>query len=421
MTNIFLSIPSNKKLFESFLSLTFFQIVNYIIPLVTIPYLSRVLGPDKFGLVMFAQTLMIYFNILTDYGFNLSATRQVAINSTHRDKLKEIFSSVLIIKMILVFISLLILLVLILQVEKFRVNSEIFILAFPSVIGQAMFPLWFFQGLERMRYIAILSFLSKFIYVVLVFAFVKNNFDYPYVPLFYSLGNVISGIVALTLCFHNFGVSLFIPTFDKIRDQLKDGFYVFLGQISIQLFNSVNILLLGLFSENIYVGYYTGADRIIKAFNYIAVPIVNSIYPHVAGLLAKSKNDGFKFLKKVLFIFAPMFLAISVFLFIFGEQIAVLALGEEFSSSGIIVKILSILPFSVFLNNIFGTQILINLNRTKEYTLVFLFAGLINVFLILVLVWDLKHIGVAIATLCSELFVLFGTYYFATKEGFKIL
>lgn len=410
-----------KRILKNFASLTVYQIANYLFPLITIPYLSRVLGAEKFGLVMFAQSLIVYFNILTDYGFNLSAVREIAIHSDDKKKILEIFSSVLLIKLALVGLSFFILLSLIFLSYRFRSDFEVYLFAFPAVLGQSLFPIWFFQGIQRMKYITYLSVLAKFIYVTLVFSFVRDSSDYLLVPLFNSLSSIGVGVLASMIIFYNFRLRLYIPTLDRIKFYLVDGWYVFVSQVSIQLFNSANIFILGLLADNESVAYFAGADKIIKAFNYLAVPLVNAIFPYAGVLFKRSKDEAFQFLRGVIKVFAPIFLGISLFLFVFSDKICVIFLGPEFINSSIVLRILSFVPLFVFLNNIFGTQILLNLGHKKKFATVLIISGITNVALILLLIWKLKYVSVAISTFFAELIVVLGMYYFARKEGFKFI
>ena len=149
-------------------SLGLVQLSNYVLPLITIPYLTRVLGASNFGLVMMAQATMIYLTLLTDYGFNLSATKEISIHRNDPKKVSEITSSVLIIKTTLLGIGAIILNFLIQFVPLFHDHSALFYLSFLIVIGNTYLPTFLFQGLEKMTFIALFNLVAKVAFTGLI-------------------------------------------------------------------------------------------------------------------------------------------------------------------------------------------------------------------------------------------------------------
>ena len=125
------------------------QFSSYVMPVITLPYLSRVLSPEKFGLIAYAQAFMWYFITLTDYGFNLSATRQIAVHQEDTEEVSRIFSTVMVCKVLLTLLGLTILMTTVLAIPKLRPDWLLFLLAFLSVVGNCLFPLWLFQGLQK--------------------------------------------------------------------------------------------------------------------------------------------------------------------------------------------------------------------------------------------------------------------------------
>jgi PST family polysaccharide transporter len=406
---------TRRRLIENFLSLSVLQIANYILPLITLPYLVRVLGPEKFGLIAFSQAFIGYFMILTDYGFNLSATRDISINRENKEKVSEIFSSVMIIKLALMVISLILMSIIILSFEKFRKDWIVYYLTFGMVVGQVLFPVWFFQGMEKMKYITFLNILAKVIFTVAIFVFVKEASDYLYVPLLNSLGFIIAGILGLWIVFKDFEVSFKFVGLEELKRQLKEGWHIFLSQVNITFFNNTNVIILGLFTNNTIVGYYSAAEKLIRAVMGLQIPLINSVYPTMSKLLKEDINKAVAFGKKLLIYGTFTYVTLISIILLLSNEVIILLLGDNFTNSEIIFKIMLIIPITVFINNIYGTQFLINIGHSDKFSKIIIISGMSNLILCPILTYFFSYIGTAISWVIAEFFVIYGMYYYTTK------
>lgn len=285
-----------KRLLLNFFSLSILQAFTYILPLLTLPYLVRVLTVEKFGLVMFAQAFIMFFNILVDYGFNLSATREVSIHRDNPDKLTEIFSSVLMTKFILIGVSFVVLSIIVFSFEKFSTDWELYYLTFLWVIGQALFPIWYFQGLEKMKHITIVNIVSKMIFTIAIFIFIQEESDYILVPILNGLGFILGGLYSLYIVRKHFAQKFQLQSIQTIMIYFKDSSQFFLSRLSVSIYTSANAFVLGLFTNNIMVGYYSIAERLYQAIQSFYNPIVQVLYPYV------SKNKNIVLYKKVFYL-----------------------------------------------------------------------------------------------------------------------
>ena len=254
-----------KRLLDNFLSLGALKIFTYVLPMITLPYVSRVLGAEKFGLVYFAVAFVQYFNIITDFGFGLSATREIAINRHNKNNLSNIFSAVTWAKIVLLVISFIIFCCILLLIPKLRENWLIFVLSFLAVIGNVIYPVWFFQGMERMKYITFLNILARTIFLILIFIFVKQQSDYMLIPILTFIGSLISGLIGMYFAIKHLSAKLYIPSWNAIKKQLKYSSEFFLSRASLSIYTNTNTFFLGLITSNLLVGYYVAAEKIYNA------------------------------------------------------------------------------------------------------------------------------------------------------------
>ncbi len=406
-----------KVLLTNFLSLSSVQVANYILSLITVPYLVRILGADKFGLLAFAQAFIQYFVLLTDYGFNLSAVREASINRSDSNKLNQVFSAVLFIKFSLMLLSFILMLLIVFAFERFRDEWLVYFFTFGMVLGSVLFPVWFFQGIESMKQIAVLDLLSKVIFTVSIFVFVRERGDYIYVPLINSLGVITSGVVGFWLAVGKFGVKVIMPKMEEVKRQLKEGWYVFISTVAISLYTTSNTFILGIFTNDRIVGYYNAGERIVKAAQGILAPFFQSIYPHISKLASESREIAITFIRRtVKFVSIPTFL-ISCLLFVFAPYISDIVLGKEFEESIIVIRILAFLPFIIGTATVFANFLLLGFGYVGIWSAIIISASLFSITGAVCFVYLLKlnYIGISINVLLTEIVVLLLSWMASVK------
>ncbi|HEX7356564.1 MAG TPA: flippase [Ignavibacteriaceae bacterium] len=421
MKRIFQIIESNKVLFKNFTSLSILQFANYIFPLITLPYLVRVLGPEKYGLINFAAAFTAYFSIITDYGFNLSATQEISVNRNDRQKVSEIFSSVFTLKIFFYVFSTIVFGAIVFIVPQFHKNLILFCVTFLSVLGTSLFPLWFYQGIEKMNYILIISVSVRLIVTMLIFVLIQNENDFIKLAGLNTSAQFVIGIVGLFIAINKFKVDYIFPTKSLLLQHIKNGWNLFLSTIWINLYTTSNVFILGLFAPANIVGYYAAADKIRLAFQGILSPMSQSVFPYVNKLLSESYDRFINFNKELFKIASMVGIIISIILFLLAEPIVNLVLGKDYQSSILVLKIIAWLPFVIFLSNVLGIQTMLPLNKHKSFSVILFLAAVINLSMAFILVPNYFEIGTTVAVLITEIFVTAAFYIFIRKNSIKII
>ncbi|TAF77688.1 MAG: flippase [Bacteroidetes bacterium] len=408
----------SSTILKNFFYLFLVQGSNFILPLVSIPYLINTIGTEKFGLVSYSQALMYYFIIICDYGFNVSAVREIAINKNNQTKLNQIVSNVIFTKLFLLFISFIFMVALFCFVPKFNEHFKLYLLSFGMVVGQCLFPVWFFQGIEKMKFIAYFNFFSKSLFTLLIFMLIIKNEDYIYVNIFNSLGNIISAILCYFFVKNYFNIELKFEGFESIFSRLKSDWMNFVSNFSINFYINSNIVILGFFVDNITLGNFSIAEKILTASKQLIIIIFYSIYSKVC-VLAKESIDLLNiFLKKALVSLASIFSILGLVLY-FGSSIIVKIIsGNANLESEYYLQILSIVPLIISLN-VPAYQRLLAFELKKEYTFALLFGAVINLVCNLAFVSNFGAIGTCISIIITETFVTCSLHLFAINSTKK--
>jgi polysaccharide transporter, PST family len=411
-------ITQNKAIVSNFLSLGVLQVANYAFPLITLPYIVRIVGIGNYGLLAFAAAIVAYFQILTNYGFSLSATRSVSVHREDKERLTAIFSSVLTAQVGLLVLSLLVMTTLVMAIGRLRQDALIFYLSFGSVIGNVLLPAWFFQGMERMRYITVLQVASKVIFTVLVLTLVRQEGDFFLVPLLTSAGSIVVGAYSLYLIRRDFGVGFQPQPLAATIEHLREGWYIFTSRIYLNLYTTTNIVLLGWLTNNTVVGYFSVATKIVTAVGGIFDAANQAVYP----FLANTYRGDIPRLRALIDTISRYFLAAGILVFVLAfagsDHIVRLVAGRSSDEMVLVLRILLvgilIRPFGALF-----THSLIITGRSKAFNNIMRATVALNVAIVIPAIMLWSATGLAAATLVVASFATVGcgmTFWFAGGE-----
>lgn len=399
----------------NFFRLAIVQAVNLILPLITIPYIIRIVGIENVGLIAFATSIVNYFGVFINYGFNLTATKMIAQNLNNHQALNKIFCNVTYSKALLSFLSLVIFSLLFLFVNFLSENIFIYIFLFFSAIFTNMSPEWFFQGVQELKFITRVNLILKFFATISTFLLINKPSDFYYLAIIPFCSALLLFFITQTYIRRKYKLRYSTISIKEIMKELYVSRYIFLSQVKITFFNNFNIVVLGFLTDNKIVGIFSSADKIIKVFSSIQAPIVTSLFPHFASKVRESKRKSFLEINKIALYGSLVYGFFLIILFIFAAYISKIMFGMYIDEIALLIRIMCFIPLLIFINNLYGTQYLINTSNEKRFLINLIVAACINVVLIFPLTLYFKEIGTSISVLITEAFVLFAMYYSAKK------
>ncbi|MCM1140005.1 MAG: oligosaccharide flippase family protein [Muribaculum sp.] len=399
-----------KKVVSNFSYLTILQIGGYVFPLITYPYLARVICVSGFGKIAFAMSIIIYITTFIDWGYNFTATRDVAKNINNKQKINEIYSNVMTGKIILTIIAIFILTLFIIFIPYFQENFLIITLSFTIVFGQVLFPEWLFQGLENMRLITVLNILSKFLFTIAVFLFIKKPSDYIYQPLLYGCGYVLSGIISLYIVNKKLDIKFRLASISATIDCIKRSSSVFINNLMPNLYTSFSVLLLGIYGGSIPNGYLDGANKFYSIGSQFLTVLSRAFFPFLSRRIDKH----------TLYVYIKMSftLVISVVLIIFAPLLVHVFLDDSFENSILPLRILAISLVFHSITNIYGTNYLIIIGKENELRNITIIISAIAFLIAIPAIYCYSYIG-ATCTIAFARMVLGSCVYLAAKCNMK--
>ena len=333
------------------------QVANYLIPFLVLPIISRILGATLFGSVSYAQNIVSYLTLLVNFGFEYSATRQIALAGDDKETKRRIFWAVISAKGLLLLVSFAIMAVLPFFFDRMATDPLLYVYTAMINIGFVLFPTWYLQGEQQMDKMAWVNFFIKLLGAGLVLLLVREASAYRLYPLLLSTASILVGGGALIYVIRHFGIGSFECTRESMREVLSPSWPIFLNNLFGSLYTTVNMTMLGLYVTDTVVGYFSAAQKLIMALIMVVVlPVSISVFPEISKRFEASKEGGLAFLKRAMLYAGSAALVVSIGTYIIAPIAIRIVYGADFTAAVDILKWLAPIPFLVMVATLLTIQ-----------------------------------------------------------------
>ena len=327
------------------------------------------------------------------------------VSADSKDKVTSIFWAVIFSKIVLIVITLIFLTSMTLLVPEYNKHAVIIWSFVPALVGNLIYPIWLFQGKEKMKWLTLSSILSRLAIIPLTFIFVNTKSDIAIAGFIQSSANLVAGIIALAIVVHEGWIGKVTLSLHNVRRSLADGFHVFISTSAISLYSTGIVIILGFISGPTSVGNFNAANTIRNALQGLLNPITQAIYPRISSTLVLNRVKGVILIKKSLTCLSLIGGAFSLILLLGASILVKISIGPGYDNAVIVLMIISPLPFLISLSNVYGIQVMLTHNYKKEFSKILIAAGLLSLLLIFPLTTLFKEIGAAITLLATECLV----------------
>lgn len=410
------------KLLKNIASLGIVQMVNYVFPLISIPYISRIIGPEGYGIINYSTSFIAYFTLLTAYGFDLTATRKIAQNKSDLVLRSRVFSEVINARILLLIISTLLFIICLIYIEPLKRDIYVSIILFFTCISTVITPQYIYQGLQELSVFAKVNFVKGLLSTILLFVFIQKPTDYYWVPAInVILGLLLSIYLLLNAC-KKFDLKFKWVSFSSTLKLLQDEKLIFISTVLISLYTTTNTVILGFFDNIQNIGYFTTSQSFINIVNsVVTVPLATALYPFVGSAFSKSRVNGIQTVRQIIPIIIIVVSIGCLLLLILAPFIIKILYGNKFDHSVLPTRIMAFLPLLISVSNIFGIQVMINLNMDKLFLKVIGICSIIGIIGAIFMCKMWGFIGTAYNIMIVETIVTVTMYFVLKKKGIDLI
>lgn len=408
---------TRRQLSRNFASMLTWQGMNYVLPLITLPYLARVLGAAHFGIFGFVGSVAYYAVLLGDWGFALSATQTVAANRHDRPALNRIIWNTFAAKLLLGVVSLIALLLVSEALPQLRLYQGLILIAWLQVPGNLITADWLLQGLERLGAFALASTLGKLAVLPAVFALVRSPADLPLAVLLQSVTNIVAGAVSLSLAIRTGAIGRPTLSLAGTFNAVRGGAYIFVSQASISLYTNLNVIVVFALAGPLQGGLFVGAEKLRRAAQGLIGPLNMVMYPRIAAMMATDRKQGFRWVRKLLAIEAVLTLGLAGATWILAPLAVRLVLGPSFAAAVPVLRTISPVLFLAGINTALAMQLMLPLGMRREFLLATAIPGVLSLSYMPFLASARGAVGVALALCVTEVVAMVMNAAFLYRRG----
>ena len=373
-----------------------------ILPLVTMPYLTRVLTEESYGLMSYVRSYMTYMQLFVDFGFILSSVKDIVKAGDDKKQIGTIAGNTFISKSILCAVAALMMLCICVTVDTLRINWVYVLLSFLSVATTIFLADFLFRGIEKMQYITIIFLITKSISTILTFILVKDDNTMMWIPVLEILANVISTFISIGIL-RKLEIRVRVSNLKDCLSMIKESFKYFLSNIATTAFSALNTLIIGIYITDLaLVAQWSLCLNMITAIQGLYAPICNGVYPHMV------KERSLRFIHKVLTLIMPVVTAGCVFSFIVAEQALIIIGGEKYVVAAPIFRCMIPILFFGFPAQVLGWPSLGAIGKVNETTTSTIIAAISQVLgiVLLIIFGGFNLINLAILRFSTEFVLL---------------
>lgn len=333
---------------------------NYLFSFITVPYQTRVLGPEIYGELGFASSVMTYVQLFLDFGFLLSATEDVSRRRDDKGAVSQIMSAVFVCKILLGLVSLVVVTGMCLGIERFRADALIYMLFFLSTMASVFLPDFVYRGMEKMSAITIRTVAVRLFFTCAIFVFMKTKEQAYMIPLLNALGGVGACVWAYYDVRRRMEVRFVKVSWRYVLKTLRRSASYFLSRIASSVYGATNSLIVGMaYPNSATLGCYTTAEKLTTTANRAFSPIADSLYPYMV------RNKDFRLVKRILWLLMPPIVIGCTVVGIFAQELCVFVFGAEYAQAGHILRCLMPVVITTLPSYIFGFPVLTPLGMGK--------------------------------------------------------